>query len=140
MDKRGDRGGDEPLTMLKGQHAPYPPRHTPHRNARDLQILVLGYLIDNGPTSITRISYITEINSKQKDRIFGDMVTKGLIVLKSPRDFLTVRGRRTHVGKLLDVYHGIKTLVLITPLGHKYFVMAQRLDGMIKWHDHHRLK
>jgi len=85
-----------------------------------------------GPSSVTRISYMSEINSKQKDIVFGDMVLKGFIEIKPVSEFLPKKGRKGN-SRIARLHPCVKNVVTITPLGLKYLEMANDLEKMIKW-------
>jgi len=107
-----------------------------NRQFEDIHILVLTYLFEKGPTSITRLMYMCEINTRQRDTIFPDMAAKGLIHIKSRDEILALANgprKRKREGRLMGLHPVAKTFVIPTPLGKKYLEMRKRLDEMIKW-------
>lgn len=107
---------------------------------------MLRHLHDSGPSSVTELLNLAEINHLQLKKSIADLITNHLIILKpiteialSDGNRIIRRGRRPtkslekQILKLNKLNSNVKFLITITPLGEKYLAKMNKLQNMLQW-------
>jgi len=108
-----------------------------HRNRCDIYRNILNHLANIGPSGITEILYVAEINHLKAKQYLDEMASTGLIVRKPISDFLKVgrpsleQIRKNRIARRNE--YNLKTVIMITQFGRQYLKKANQLELLLRW-------